>query len=183
MALFSWKTIACSAALALVAVSASCAGDGKCRYNSDCPGAYCDNGACKKDCVDAALDCSRGYICNAIAKCELPPGAVVGPDGGVILPGDDAGTVVGPDGSTVADTGTGTDGSAVTPPDSGIDTGVIIPPAKISNARIATYDDHRMAMSFSLAGLKVPGVTILDPGCVAKTYPGYWDDLAKLAGA
>jgi 3-phosphoshikimate 1-carboxyvinyltransferase len=37
-----------------------------------------------------------------------------------------------------------------------------------------------MAMSFALAGLKIPGVTILDPGCVAKTYPGFWDDLAAL---
>ena len=47
-------------------------------------------------------------------------------------------------------------------------------------ATIKTYDDHRMAMSFALVGLKAPGVTILDPGCVAKTYPGFWDDLAKL---
>ena len=34
-----------------------------------------------------------------------------------------------------------------------------------------------MAMSFAMAGLRIPGVTILDPGCVAKTYPGFWDDL------
>ena len=56
---------------------------------------------------------------------------------------------------------------------------VIDPPApgKLQPARIATYDDHRMAMSFALAGLKIPGVTILDPGCVAKTYPGFWEDL------
>jgi 3-phosphoshikimate 1-carboxyvinyltransferase len=54
---------------------------------------------------------------------------------------------------------------------------VIFPPEKISPASIATYDDHRMAMAFALAGLKAKGVTILDPGCVAKTYPGYWDDL------
>jgi 3-phosphoshikimate 1-carboxyvinyltransferase len=59
---------------------------------------------------------------------------------------------------------------------------VIFPPEKIAPARIATYDDHRMAMSFALAGLKAEGVTILDPGCVAKTYPGFWDDLAKLSG-
>jgi len=57
---------------------------------------------------------------------------------------------------------------------------VIFPPKAIQGARIATYDDHRMAMSFALAGLKTPGVTILDPGCVAKTYPGFWDDLASL---
>jgi len=46
--------------------------------------------------------------------------------------------------------------------------------------RIKTYADHRIAMSFALAGLKIRGITILDSGCVAKTYPGYWDDLAKL---
>ncbi len=53
-------------------------------------------------------------------------------------------------------------------------------PAKLQPARINTYDDHRMAMSFALAGLKIPGVTILNPGCVAKTYPGFWADLAAL---
>ena len=35
-------------------------------------------------------------------------------------------------------------------------------------------------MSMALVGLRAPGVTILDPGCVAKTYPGFWDDLASL---
>jgi 3-phosphoshikimate 1-carboxyvinyltransferase len=58
---------------------------------------------------------------------------------------------------------------------------VIIPPARISPARVATYDDHRMAMSFALAGVMADGITILDPGCVAKTYPRFWDDLEKLA--
>ena len=57
---------------------------------------------------------------------------------------------------------------------------ILFPPATITPARVATYDDHRMAMSFALAGLKAPGVTILDPACVAKTYPGFWDDLARL---
>lgn len=47
-------------------------------------------------------------------------------------------------------------------------------------AQIDTFADHRIAMSFALAGLKVSGVTILDPGCVAKTYPAYWDTLASL---
>lgn len=47
-------------------------------------------------------------------------------------------------------------------------------------AEIHTYADHRIAMSFALAGLMVEGITILDPGCVAKTYPGYWDDLSLL---
>jgi 3-phosphoshikimate 1-carboxyvinyltransferase len=37
-----------------------------------------------------------------------------------------------------------------------------------------------MAMAFALAGLKANGITIFDPGCVAKTYPGFWDDLERL---
>ncbi len=57
---------------------------------------------------------------------------------------------------------------------------ILFPPDAVTPARIATYDDHRMAMSFAVAGLKAPGVTILEPGCVAKTYPGFWDDLEKL---
>ena len=47
-------------------------------------------------------------------------------------------------------------------------------------ARIATYDDHRMAMAFALVGLRRPGTTILDPGCVRKTYPDFWFDLDRL---
>ncbi|WP_235961158.1 3-phosphoshikimate 1-carboxyvinyltransferase [Falsiroseomonas selenitidurans] len=50
-------------------------------------------------------------------------------------------------------------------------------------ARIETYGDHRIAMSMALAGLVVPGVTILEPGCVAKTYPDYWRDLESLGVA
>ncbi|KKC38736.1 3-phosphoshikimate 1-carboxyvinyltransferase [Devosia epidermidihirudinis] len=49
-----------------------------------------------------------------------------------------------------------------------------------SVARIETYHDHRIAMSFALAGLKVPGIVILDPACVGKTYPAYWDMLKGL---
>ncbi|OJF90441.1 3-phosphoshikimate 1-carboxyvinyltransferase [Pararhizobium antarcticum] len=47
-------------------------------------------------------------------------------------------------------------------------------------ADIDTFADHRIAMSFALAGLKIGGITILDPACVAKTYPRYWDELASL---
>ena len=47
-------------------------------------------------------------------------------------------------------------------------------------ARIQTYEDHRIAMSFALAGLRIGGITILDPDCVGKTYPGYWDALRSL---
>jgi len=47
-------------------------------------------------------------------------------------------------------------------------------------AEIFTYADHRIAMSFALAGLMVDGIRILDPGCVSKTYPAYWRDLAAV---
>jgi 3-phosphoshikimate 1-carboxyvinyltransferase len=49
-------------------------------------------------------------------------------------------------------------------------------------AEIATYGDHRMAMAFAIAGLRLPGVTILEPGCVAKTYPDFWTDWQALRG-
>jgi 3-phosphoshikimate 1-carboxyvinyltransferase len=60
----------------------------------------------------------------------------------------------------------------------------IVPPLPqdLKPATVATYDDHRMAMSFALAGLKVPGTVILDPGCVGKTYPDFWKDLDKALG-
>jgi 3-phosphoshikimate 1-carboxyvinyltransferase len=46
--------------------------------------------------------------------------------------------------------------------------------------RIRTFDDHRIAMSFALVGLRTPGVLIEDPGCVAKTFPGFFDALEAL---
>jgi 3-phosphoshikimate 1-carboxyvinyltransferase len=45
---------------------------------------------------------------------------------------------------------------------------------------IDTYNDHRMAMCFAVAGTRIPGIKILDPGCVSKTYPGFWKDLKKI---
>jgi 3-phosphoshikimate 1-carboxyvinyltransferase len=59
----------------------------------------------------------------------------------------------------------------------GRDFWVITPPSdgKYNAAEIKTYDDHRMAMSFAVAGLRLPSVTILDPGCVAKTFPDFWE--------
>jgi len=59
----------------------------------------------------------------------------------------------------------------------------IEPPSVLRSARIATYDDHRMAMSFALAACGGVAQRIEDPGCVAKTYPGFFDDLVRLAGA
>ena len=55
-----------------------------------------------------------------------------------------------------------------------------VAPAELHGAEIETYDDHRMAMAFSLAGLRVPGVVILDPGCVSKTWPGYFEAFERL---
>ena len=58
--------------------------------------------------------------------------------------------------------------------------GLTIRPRPVMPAEIHTYDDHRMAMSFALAGLRAPGVTILDPACTAKTFPDYFQRLADL---
>ncbi|MGD9712108.1 MAG: 3-phosphoshikimate 1-carboxyvinyltransferase [Thermomicrobiales bacterium] len=60
--------------------------------------------------------------------------------------------------------------------------GLTITPRPIQAADIETYDDHRMAMSFAIAGLRSPGVRILDPGCVQKTFPDYFDRLNSLRG-
>jgi 3-phosphoshikimate 1-carboxyvinyltransferase len=59
--------------------------------------------------------------------------------------------------------------------------GLEITPRPLHGAEIDTYDDHRMAMSLALAGLAVPGVVIRDPGCTAKTYPRFFEDLKGLA--
>jgi 3-phosphoshikimate 1-carboxyvinyltransferase len=58
--------------------------------------------------------------------------------------------------------------------------GLKITPRPLRGAEIETYNDHRMAMSMALIGLKVPGIVIKNPGCVAKTYPGFFADLEKL---
>jgi 3-phosphoshikimate 1-carboxyvinyltransferase len=60
--------------------------------------------------------------------------------------------------------------------------GLIIHPAPIQPASIETYDDHRMAMSFSITALRAPGIRILDPGCVAKTFPAFFERLAEVVG-
>ncbi|HVA47334.1 MAG TPA: 3-phosphoshikimate 1-carboxyvinyltransferase [Pirellulales bacterium] len=58
--------------------------------------------------------------------------------------------------------------------------GLRLTPAALHGAVIETYQDHRMAMSLALVGLRQPGVVIRDPGCTAKTYPRFWDDLRAL---
>jgi 3-phosphoshikimate 1-carboxyvinyltransferase len=58
--------------------------------------------------------------------------------------------------------------------------GMRITPSQYQGANIETYDDHRMAMSFAIAGLRIPDVVIHDPECCKKTYPNFWEDLTAL---
>ena len=67
--------------------------------------------------------------------------------------------------------------------DEGADFLRIVPPAQLRPATIDTYDDHRMAMCFSLAALGGVAVRINDPNCVAKTFPEYFRVLASLSAA
>ena len=61
--------------------------------------------------------------------------------------------------------------------------GLVIYPGPLRPARVKTYKDHRMAMSLALVGLRLPGLEVDDPGCVAKTYPGFWIDLRRALGS
>jgi 3-phosphoshikimate 1-carboxyvinyltransferase len=65
--------------------------------------------------------------------------------------------------------------SAQVTPDGLVITG---PPER--GAQIATYGDHRIAMSFAVAGLAVPGITIADPDCVEKSFPDFWEVLENV---
>lgn len=56
----------------------------------------------------------------------------------------------------------------------------IYPCENFQPALIHTYNDHRMAMAFSLIGLRVPGITIENPSCVSKTFPKFFDVLDSL---
>jgi 3-phosphoshikimate 1-carboxyvinyltransferase len=69
------------------------------------------------------------------------------------------------------------DAMRVTPPKGGVDCSAGCP-----RVEFETYHDHRMAMSLALVGLRRPNVWIKDPGCVGKTYPGYWRDLGEVVG-
>ncbi len=68
---------------------------------------------------------------------------------------------------------TGKDWISITPP----------PSHALTPASIATYDDHRMAMAFAVAGLRANGIRIEDPSCTAKTYPNYFEDLRTSTSA
>jgi len=65
--------------------------------------------------------------------------------------------------------------------DAGSDSLRITPPEQLSKATIDTYDDHRIAMCFSLAALGGVMVRINDPGCVAKTFPEFFQVLAGIS--
>ncbi len=60
--------------------------------------------------------------------------------------------------------------------------GLVITPGPLRPATVRTYGDHRMAMAFSVPGLRVAGIAIADPGCVRKTFPGFFAALEALAG-
>jgi len=61
-----------------------------------------------------------------------------------------------------------------------VDGGLEVHPADLHGARLDTHDDHRLAMSFSLIGLKVPGIEIENPTCVVKSFPKFWEEFEKL---
>jgi 3-phosphoshikimate 1-carboxyvinyltransferase len=54
---------------------------------------------------------------------------------------------------------------------------IVITPAPVREATVHCYSDHRIAMSFTILGMATGRIRIEDPGCVAKTYPGFWDDV------
>jgi 3-phosphoshikimate 1-carboxyvinyltransferase len=58
--------------------------------------------------------------------------------------------------------------------------GLQIVPGPVTPAIVQTYNDHRMAMSFSLIGLRTPGIRVANPKCTGKTYPNYFQDLSSL---
>jgi 3-phosphoshikimate 1-carboxyvinyltransferase len=58
-----------------------------------------------------------------------------------------------------------------------------IHPARPQAAHIACHGDHRIAMAFSITGLRTPGITLDDPGCVKKTFPGFHTALAEFQAA
>ncbi len=60
------------------------------------------------------------------------------------------------------------------------DDGLVITGGTPRGAEIETYNDHRIAMSFAVLGLCVPGMRIRNPDCVGKSFPGFWEELGKL---
>lgn len=62
-----------------------------------------------------------------------------------------------------------------------LEDGMEILPSRLKGASIETYDDHRIAMAFSVVGLRIPAVKIRNPTCVSKTFPEFFANLASLA--
>ena len=60
------------------------------------------------------------------------------------------------------------------------DADLIVKGGRPEGALIDTYDDHRIAMSFSIAGLRIPDMAISDEKCVEKSFPKFWDVLESL---
>lgn len=60
------------------------------------------------------------------------------------------------------------------------DDGLTVQPTELHGSRLATHQDHRLAMAFGLIGLRVAGVEVDDPGVVSKSWPGFWDMLRGL---
>lgn len=58
--------------------------------------------------------------------------------------------------------------------------GLTIHPQTMHGSIIETYNDHRIAMSFAVAGLRTQGIGISNPACVAKSFPNFWDEFSKL---
>lgn len=62
------------------------------------------------------------------------------------------------------------------------DDGFTVRPGGVHGAEVDPHDDHRLAMAFAILGLRVPGIDIADPSCVAKTFPDFFDVLEGLRG-
>jgi len=64
---------------------------------------------------------------------------------------------------------------------SDLEDGMEILPSRLKGASIETYDDHRIAMAFSVVGLRIPGVKIQNPACVSKTFPQFFEKLTNFS--
>lgn len=100
------SALACAVILAAAGFAApACATKTPCQFNSDCVNEYCDNGVCKHDCVDSALDCASGHVCNAIGKCGVDDGS------GGSTTGQGGGATTGTGGATTGGGGAGASGA------------------------------------------------------------------------
>jgi len=61
-----------------------------------------------------------------------------------------------------------------------VDDGLVVNPGALTGGLLETDDDHRMAMTFALIGLRTPGLRITQPECVRKSYPTFWNELDSI---